>query len=115
MVLNTGSLVPDWSKVEARLLELLEVNMNKIKLVNYFTYLAKNEETNYKVNQIQFANIKSYFLRILDVMQSHYDYSNSAKFIYLTQYFCYEKTEKIEDSVAKNPFDESLCFDTVKD
>lgn len=116
MVLNNGTLVTDWTKMEKRLNQLLEVNLNKIKLINYFTYLAKNQNTNYKVSEIQFINIKAYFTRILDILYDDVDYATCSKFFYLTQYFCYEKLIKPDlvtddESEAVNPFDESLCID----
>lgn len=117
MVLNNGALVTDWSKMEKRLAQLLDVNMNKIKMINYFTYLAKNQNTNYKISQIQFANIKQYFSRILDILYDDVDYSTASKFIYLTQYFCYEKLvkpEPEEEEEPENPFDQSLCIDKAQ-
>ena len=87
--------------------------MNKIKLINYFTYLAKNPNTNYKINEIQFSNLTEYFRRVLDILYDDVDYSTIAKLTYLTQYFCYEKITKVEvvqEEEQHNPFDESLCI-----
>lgn len=113
LVLNTDEIVPDWGKVHKRLSELLDENLNKLKLLNYFSYLSTNPNTNYKVSLVQFKNIRSYLILIVDILHSAKDYLTSASLIYLTQYFCYEEAiqSKDADPISTNPFDQSIFPD----